>query len=144
MGNGKSGLHGSKKLQQEKEIVWLCLVREGHCKTNKLNSFRTETMLANKIFFRCAFGLGSATQHFCLALSVGTLVLQWEQRGKEAGWCLDSNTHQPHKTSSYRRYCNQMDKTGGQQDDGVSGLLCFHPPKWICDLVGDEMKKARS
>lgn len=52
LGKGKSGLHGSKKA---KEIAWMCLERERHCKTNKLNSSNTETMLANKMVFRCAF-----------------------------------------------------------------------------------------
>lgn len=61
---GKSGLHGSKKPQQAKEVAWMCLERERHCKINKLNSSSAETLLANEIFFRCAFGLSSATQHF--------------------------------------------------------------------------------
>lgn len=52
---GKSGLHGSKKPQQAKEMVWMCLDRERHCKVNKLISSSTETMLANKCFLDVHF-----------------------------------------------------------------------------------------
>lgn len=88
MGKDESGLHGSKKPQQVKEIVWMCLERERHCKTNKLNSSSTETMLADKMFFRCAFGLGRAIQHFCLLLEHWHPSAAEGTWGKEAGWRL--------------------------------------------------------
>lgn len=100
MGKGESGLHGSKKPQQVKEIVWMCLEREGHCKANKLNSPSTETMLANKMFFRCAFGLGRAIQHFCLLLEHGPLVLQWEQGGRRLGGAWTQTHTNPTKTQA--------------------------------------------
>lgn len=66
---------------------------ERHCKSDKLNRSSTETMLA-KIYFRSAFGLGSAIQHFCLLLvcwhpcaAVGT--------AGEGGWMVPGLKHPP-------------------------------------------------
>lgn len=57
------------------------------------------------------------------SLNVGTLVLQWEQQGKEAGWCLDSNTHQSHKPPAAEDTATKYIKQGGSRR--MVFLTCF-------------------
>lgn len=57
------------------------------------------------------------------SLNVGTLVLQWEQQGKEAGWFLDSNTYQSHKPPAAEDTATKYIKQGGSRR--MVFLTCF-------------------
>lgn len=59
------------------------------------------------------------------SLSVGTLVLQREQQRKEAGWCLDSNTHQSTKPQVAEDNATKWIKQGVSRRVAFLACLAF-------------------